>query len=140
MKRVIVDTDILSEYLKEHDHNVVKHGDVYAESHTRFTFTSVTAYEMAFGLEAKAASQQLRQLIEWLANNEQILPTEEDYLTAARVKGKAKIQGFTLELPDCLIGAVAARLQLPLVTGNTADFQAMQDVGLKLNLENWRNA
>jgi predicted nucleic acid-binding protein len=138
MQRVIIDTDILSEYLKEHDPNVVKNGDLYAESHTRFTFTSVTVYEMAFGLESKNATKQLKTTLEWLQNNEQILPTEADYLTAAKVKGAARRQGYTLEMPDCLIGAVAARLNLPLVTGNTADFQAMQKAGLKITLQDWR--
>jgi hypothetical protein len=33
---------------------------------------------------------------------------------------------------------VAARLNLPLVTGNTADFQAMQKAGLKITLQDWR--
>ncbi|MDR3691582.1 MAG: PIN domain-containing protein [Fimbriimonas sp.] len=138
MPNVILDTDILSEYLKGHDSNVVKHGDAYAETHTRFTFTSVTAYEMAFGMEAKGATKQLKQTLEWLSHNEQILPIEDDYLTAARIKGKARRQGNTVELPDCLIAAVAARLGLSLVTGNTADFLAIKRAGLKLTIEDWR--
>jgi len=138
MTQVILDTDILSEYLKAHDPNVLKHGDAYAETHTRFTFTSVTAYEMAFGLEAKGAAKQLKAALQRLGNNDQILPVEEDYLTAARVKGKARRQGATVELPDCLIAAVASRLGLPLVTGNTADFEAIQKTGLPLVLKDWR--
>jgi len=108
MPKVLLDTDIVSEYLKEHDPNVVKHGDAYAEEHVQFTLTSVTAYEMAFGLEAKDARKQLKAMLRWLANQEQILPNEVDYLTAARVKGRARRQGYTVELPDCLIAAVAS--------------------------------
>jgi predicted nucleic acid-binding protein len=138
MSKVLLDTDILSKYLKEHDVNVLRHGDTYAETYTRFTFTSVTVYEMAFGLEAKRATKQLEDTLNWLSLNEQVLPIEEDYLTAARVKGKARLQGYVVELPDCLIGAVAARLGLTLVTGNTADFQAMKRAGLNLTLQDWR--
>jgi len=43
-----------------------------------------------------------------------------------------------LELPDCLIGAVAVRLHCPLVTGNTEDFEAIQRTGIKLTIRNWR--
>lgn len=140
MPKVVIDTDILSEYLKENDPNVLKHGDAYGEAYSQFTFTSVTVYEIAFGLEAKDAPKQLKQTLEWLSHNEEILPIEQDYVTAARVKGKARRQGYTVELPDCLIAAVASRLELPLVTGNTADFEAIKRTGLRLTLENWRTA
>jgi predicted nucleic acid-binding protein len=43
-----------------------------------------------------------------------------------------------LELPDCLIAAIAVRLGHPLVTGNTDDFRAIQKTGVNLALENWR--
>jgi hypothetical protein len=55
----------------------------------------------------------------WLNQNEQITPTAADYLQAATIKAAAREQGSIVELPDCLIAAVAVRLGLPLVTGNT---------------------
>jgi tRNA(fMet)-specific endonuclease VapC len=138
MSKVLIDTDILSEYLKGHDQHVINHGDAYAENYNQFTFTSVTVYEMAFGFEAKGADKQLQTFLAWARNQQQILPTDEDYLTAAKVKGKARKQGKAVELPDCLIAAVAARLELPLVTGNTNDFEAIKKTGLKLTLKDWR--
>jgi len=41
---------------------------------------------------------------------------------------------------NCLIAAIAVRLQMPLVTGNTGDFRAIQNTGIKLRIENWREA
>jgi len=38
-----------------------------------------------------------------------------------------------------LIAAVAVRLGLPLVTGDTEDFLAIQKTGVALDIENWRN-
>jgi hypothetical protein len=35
---------------------------------------------------------------------------------------------------------VAVRLGLPVVTGNTEDFEAVQKTGVKLTIENWRTA
>jgi len=138
MLKVILDTDILSEFLKGYDLSVAAHARAYALHFTQFTFTSVTAYEMSFGLELKGATSQLQKIHAWMKQNEQIVPIEDDYLTAAKVKATAGRQGKIVELPDSLIAAVASRLSLPLVTGNTGDFQAIQGTGLPLILKNWR--
>jgi len=55
MVKVLIDTDILSEYLKGVDPSVAKRGKEYAKAHPRFTFTSVTVYEIVRGLEEKGA-------------------------------------------------------------------------------------
>jgi predicted nucleic acid-binding protein len=79
----------------------------YAQEHGIFTFTSVTVYEIVYGLELKAASAQLTKAFAWLNQNEQITPNNADYVLAATTKAAARRKGFTLELPDCLIAAVA---------------------------------
>ena len=140
MVKSILDTDILSEYLKGHHPTVISHAARYAREHGIFTFTSVTVYEIVYGLELKAASSQLTTALAWLNQNEEITPASADYRTAATIKATARKNGSVLELPDCLIAAVAVRLDRPLVTGNTEDFQAVQKTGINLILENWRNA
>src|SRR6266851_5447990 len=140
MVKSILDTDILSEYLKGHHPTVVSRAARYAQEHGVFTFTSVTVYEIVYGLELKAASSQLKRAVAWLNQNEEITPTSADYLTAAKIKATARKNGSALELPDCLIAAVAVRLDKPLVTGNIEDFQAIQKTGINLILGNWRNA
>ena len=140
MTKALLDTDILSEYLKGHDRIVARHAAEYARQHGVFTFTSVTLHEIAYGLELKGATAQLQKALLWLNQNEHITPTAADYLQAAIIKAAARKQGSVVELPDCLIAAVAVRLGLPLVTGNTEDFQAIQRTGNGLHIENWRNA
>ena len=140
MAKVLLDTDILSEYLKGHDRNVARRAADYAREQRRFTFTSVTVHEIVFGLELKNATSQLEKALAWLNQNEQVTPTDADYVDAAVIKAAARKQGSTVELADCLIAAVAVRLGLPLVTGNTEDFQAIQRTGIALQLENWRVA
>lgn len=138
MSKVLLDTDILSEYLKGYDKSVARHAANYARQHGAFTFTSVTVHEIVFGLEFKGASGQLGKALLWLNQNEQITPTAPDFYEAALIKARARKQGSVLELSDCLIAAMAIRLGLPLVTGNTEDFQAVQRTGVKLTIENWR--
>lgn len=139
MLKSILDTDILSEYLKGHHSNVIIHAARYAKEHGVFTFTSVTVHEIVYGLELKSAARQLQKAVEWLGQNEEITPTSSDYLSAATIKAAARKNGSAIELPDCLIAAVAIRLDRPLVTGNTVDFQAIQRTGVNLVFENWRD-
>jgi tRNA(fMet)-specific endonuclease VapC len=139
MDKSILDTDILSEYFKGHDQTVVAHAGCYAKEYGVFTFTSVTVYEIVYGLELKSAASQLKRAVEWLKQNDEITPTSADYLAAATIKATARKRGAALELPDCLIAAVAVRLNRPLVTGNTEDFEAIKKTGVNLILENWRN-
>jgi tRNA(fMet)-specific endonuclease VapC len=136
MLKAILDTDILSEYLKGRDRIVIGHAAEYARQHRVFTFTSVTVHEIVYGLELRGAAAQLEKALLWLNQNEQITPTADDYLQAARIKALARNQGSVVELPDGLIAAVAVRLDMPLVTGNTADFHAIQQAGIALHIEN----
>jgi len=90
MVKCILDTDILSEYLKGHHPAVIRHAGRYADEHGVFTFTSVTVYEIVYGLELKSASNQLKRACEWLDQNEEITPTSADYLTARHDQGDSK--------------------------------------------------
>jgi hypothetical protein len=38
------------------------------------------------------------------------------------------------------MAAIAVRLRILLVTGHTGDFRAIQKTGVKLTVENWREA
>lgn len=136
--KAILDTDILSEYLKGHNNAVASRAADYAKDHGVFTFTSVTVYEIVYGLELKGASSQLKRVMAWLKQNEEITPVDADYLAAATIKATARKQGSVAELPDCLIASVAVRLNRPLITGNTDDFRTIQKTGINLAIENWR--
>jgi predicted nucleic acid-binding protein len=136
----ILDTDILSEYLKGFNSTVTAHAARYAAQYGVFSFTSVTVYEIVYGLELKAASTQLKKALAWLNRNEQITPISVDYRMAATIRATARRQGTVLELPDCLIAAVSIRLERPLVTGNTQDFEAIRNTGVNLKIENWRDS
>lgn len=48
--KAILDTDILSEYFKGHNDAVANRAAAYAKDHGVFTLTSVTVYEIVYGL------------------------------------------------------------------------------------------
>ena len=138
MQKVLLDTDILSEYFKGFDLQVLRKGDAYASVHGKFTITSITVYEIVRGFEEKSARAQVAKFLAWLEKNEEVVPVSADYLAAATMKASVRRLGMTVELPDCLIAAIASRLGFTLVTGNTADFQAIKKAGVKITLEDWR--
>jgi len=135
--KVILDTDILSEYLKGYN-AAARRAEAYAKEHGVFAFTSVTVFEIVYGLELKQASTQLARVLAWLNPNEEITPIAADYRSAASIKAAAQEQGCVVEFPDCLIAAIAVRMERPLVTGNRGDFQAIQRTGVKLVIKDWR--
>lgn len=140
MRRVLLDTDILSEILKGRNPHVIKRAQAYAQEHGQFTYAAVSVLEIIYGLHHKDAKWQLKNAQLSFAENEVITPTLEDYETAGRIRGQARRQGNQLTSDDCLIGAVAERMGLPVATGNTRHFEAMSRAGLTLQLENWRDA
>ena len=74
MEKCILDTDILSEYLKGHDSVVIGHATQYAHEHRAFSFTSVTVYEIVYGLQVKGATAQLQKVSALLRKNDEIAP------------------------------------------------------------------
>ncbi len=138
MRKAILDTDILSEYLKGHDAAVARNATEYLQVHPTFTISSVSVYEIAYGLGVKSAASQLQKAMEWLGRNEEVVPLAIDFRWAATAKASAQKLGLIVELPDCLIAATAVRLGLPLVTGNTADYESIRKTGIDLEIRNWR--
>ncbi len=49
-----------------------------------------------------------------------------------------KRRGTTINLNDVMIAAIAIGAKVPIVTGNTAHFEAVKSAGYPLDVENWR--
>jgi len=138
MRRALLDTDILSDYLKGIDPQVVAQGQAYGRHHDQLEFTSVTVHEITFGLLAKGATTQAMRVGIWMERNVEHPPLPADYRLSAEVRATAQRQGLIVHLPDALIASVAYRLGLPIVTANTGDFEAIRKAGLAIELLNWR--
>jgi predicted nucleic acid-binding protein len=127
MVKALLDTDILSEYLKGHDQAVVKRAADYAQQHGVFTFTSVTVYEIVYGLELKSAASQLKKALAW--------PKRADYAERRRLPRRSQHQGYgakarlrsrTARLPNCSrrgsASHAACNRQHRGLPGNTKDW------------------
>lgn len=89
MRRVLLDTDTLSEILKGRNQAIIQRASDYAEAYGRFTYAAVSVLEILFGLHHMDATQQLKNAERSFDENEVILPTLDDYKTAGRIRGLA---------------------------------------------------
>ena len=135
MDPALLDTDILSEVLKQRKATVAAKAVTYLQQHGRFTISRITRYEVRRGHLAKNSSQALSRFEHFCRYN--ILISVEDAILdrAAELWAVAQIGGHASGDADLIIAASAIEFQLVLVTGNTAHFSWIPG----LRVENWRN-
>jgi tRNA(fMet)-specific endonuclease VapC len=81
----------------------------------------------------------LRSIQKSAISKEQVLPLEESAAEmAGRIAGELDRIGHSIGMADPMIAAIALEHSLELVTGNTAHFQRVQQLGYPLVLANWR--
>ena len=140
MIKGILDTDILSEIGKTVDKTVARNAAVYLGFHAQLTFTSVSVYEVLYGLNAKRAARQIQNFFAGIAAHEEIVPDKRDYRLAAEICAAMQLGGTPIGSIDPIIAACAINRDLPLITGNTRHHGYIRGAGFDLQLLNWRNA
>src|SRR6516225_1134292 len=114
----LLDTDILSEILKQKNSTVIQKAAAYLQALQQFTFSGLTRYEVTRGLRAKQATKQLRQF-ETFCQHSNVLPiTDAIFDRAADLWVTAQTMGRPQKGADLLIAATALEHGLVLVTGN----------------------
>jgi tRNA(fMet)-specific endonuclease VapC len=63
MDEVLLDTDILSEVLKQKDQQVLATARRYLAHHQRLAFSAITVYEILWGLLANRATRQRMEFL-----------------------------------------------------------------------------
>ena len=139
MTKCLLDSDILSEISKGIDRTVAKTASLYLNEYGLFSFTSVTVYEVLYGLKAKPAPQQAIRFLQLVAIHEEILPDKDDYRLAADIRAAMHRAGTEIGKADPVIAACALRRRLVVVTGNTTHYKFVIGAGFPLVIENWRN-
>lgn len=133
MNRALIDTDILSYYLKG-DSIVVKNFENYLNFFDILEISIITYYEIMSGLHAKSAFKQLSIFEEFVKENLVLPLTEESAKLSAEIYAKLRQSGKTLDDIDLLIAGIAIENEMMLVTNNDNHFSRVP--GLKI--ENWK--
>ena len=138
MNIALLDTDIFSEITKGVNPTVAAHATAYRQAFSRYTISAVTFMEVVRGYQKKQATRQLQNFLTAVAL-EEVIPFDQPAAElAGRIAGELERIGHPIGLSDPMIAAIALTHGLELVTGNTAHFQRVQNLGYPLVLVNWR--
>jgi tRNA(fMet)-specific endonuclease VapC len=133
MQPALLDTDILSEVLKQKDATVVQRASTYLQQE-QFTISAMTWYEIIRGLKFKRATRQLKNF-ERFCDHCIVYPITDDVLQqAADLWVLGERGGHPHRDADLIIAATALKHDRTLVTGNREHFGWIAN----LTVENWR--
>ncbi len=138
MHKVLLDSDILSELYKSIDKNIINNASLYLDWHPCLSFTSMSVYEILYGLKAKQATKQINRFLSDIAEHEEIIPSTQDYRLAADIRAAMHLSGTEIGRADPIIAACAINRQLILSTGNTRHYNYIASAGFSLTIVNWR--
>jgi tRNA(fMet)-specific endonuclease VapC len=134
----LLDTDILSEIIKGIDPTVAHNAAAYYQAFGQFTLSAVTVMEIVQGFQKKQSFRKLQSFMARIAAEEVIDFDQTDGALAGRIAGELDRTGHPIGTADSMIAAIALDNGLELVTGNTAHFQRVQQLGYPLTIVNWR--
>lgn len=132
MKPALVDTDILSEFLRGTP-RAVENAEKYLQKYDAINFSIITYYEILNGLLYKDARKQLQKFTDFADLNKVLPLTISAAKQAAEIYADLKKTGQPIGHTDCLIAGIALTNGLQLVTNNTDHFNRVKG----LEIVNW---
>ena len=132
MKPLLVDTDILSEFLRGTP-KVVENAEMYFHSYDAINFSIITYYEILNGLLYKNAQKQLKKFTDFADLNKTLPLTISAARQAAEIYADLRATGQPIGHTDCLIAGIALTNGFQLVTNNTDHFKRVKG----LEIVNW---
>jgi tRNA(fMet)-specific endonuclease VapC len=134
MDKSLLDTDMLSEILRQQDQTAVANGLLYLREHSRFAFSAFTRFEVRRGYLEKRAIKQLEKFEEFCQHSEVLPVTDSVINQACELWALARQGGHPCGDADLIIAATALTFDLRLVTGNTRHFAWVPG----LTVSDWR--
>jgi tRNA(fMet)-specific endonuclease VapC len=132
MKPSMLDTDILSEFLRGNQ-KVINKVDEHLKEYGFINVSIITYYEILNGLLYKDARKQLTKFEEFVTLNKIIPLTLRMAKTAAAIQADLRKKGTEIGHTDTLIAGIAIISELQLVTNNTDHFKRIKG----LEITNW---
>lgn len=133
MKPVILDTDVLSFFLKG-DPRVTEIVSEYLIEHDRLIITRVTQFEILAGLEYKNACSQLAEFKKFARQCIILNITQKSITKSAKIYGELRRNGIQIGTPDLLIAGIAIENNFELITNNEKHYQPIEE----LMTNNWK--
>ena len=134
MPPTLLDTDILSEVLKQKNANVALRAADYLNQHHQFAISAMTRYEVVRGLMDKNATAQLQRFEVFCQHTTVIAITDDILDRTAELWATARRGGNPKKDADLIIAATALLHNRVLATGNAQHFEWISG----LTVEDWR--
>jgi len=132
MKQSIIDTDILSEFLRGNP-KVIAKVDEHLKEFGFISLSIITYYEILNGLLYKDARKQMSKFEEFVSLNKVVPLTVRTVKISAHIQADLRKKGTVIGHTDTLIAGVAMASELQLVTNNTDHFKRIKG----LEIANW---
>jgi predicted nucleic acid-binding protein len=138
VNKALLDTDTYSEVLKAVNPTVAQNAALYRQQHGILTLSAITVMEIVYGFQRVQNTRRLQGFLAAVALEEVLDFDRNTAELAGRIAGDLDRTGQTIGKADPMIAAAALQHGLELVTGNTAHYQRIQQLGYPLTLVNWR--
>jgi len=138
LNKALLDTDTISEIGKGVDPTVARNAIAYRQAYGYYTLSAVSVMEIVSGHQRRQAGQRIAAFLVSIASEEVITFGQDAAELAGHITGDLYRTGQTIEMADPMIAAIALTHGLELVTGNTAHFERIRQLGYPLTLANWR--
>jgi len=132
MKQSIIDTDILSEFLRGIP-KVIAKVDEHLKEFGFISLSIITYYEILNGLLYKDARKQMAKFEEFVELNKVVPLTIRTVKISANIQADLRKKGTQIGHTDTLIAGVAMASELQLVTNNVEHFKRIKG----LEITNW---
>lgn len=132
MKQSILDTDILSEFLRGNP-KVIAKVDEHLKEFGFISLSIITYYEIINGLLYKDAKKQLERFEQFAELNKVVPLTIRTVRLSSAIQAELRKKGTEIGHTDTLIAGVAMASDLQLITNNTEHFKRIKG----LDLANW---
>jgi tRNA(fMet)-specific endonuclease VapC len=134
MDAALLDTNALSEVLKQRNANIQQHSRQYLRSHGQFAFSAVTRFEIIRGYKDVGAMTQLSKFLTFCGHSLVLPLTDAIFDRASDLWVVARHGGHSRSDADLLIAATALEHGRHIITGNVTHFAWVPG----LVIEDWR--
>ena len=132
MKLSLLDTDILSEFLRG-NLKVIEKMDEHLKEFGSINLSIITYYEILNGLLYKDAKKQLAKFENFIELNNVIPLTLVTARIASSIHANLRKKGTEIGHTDTLIAGIAMANEMQLITNNTDHFKRI----IGLTIDNW---
>ena len=138
MDKILLDTDIFSEILKQKHEKVVSRAEQYHSYFGFYSITTITVLEIIKGFHKVGRENHIARFLSAISGTEILTLNIKSAELAGRIYADLERTGQPIGRADPMIAAIALENNLALSTGNISHYQRIQNAGYDLILDNWK--